>query len=81
MRKILIVSVLFILLFIITGCSSQTENVENVENKIPYTIYEYKDSDGCDYLIVYSEEDRISNGKGVGVGITEKVNQPEGCLK
>jgi len=77
MKKKVTLSLMFILLLIITACSVPSENVK-AENEVPYMVYEHKDSDGCDYLVVYSRE-WSGNGLGIGLGITQKANQPEGC--
>lgn len=81
-RTVLFLILMFsiICLASLVGCSDNEQVKAEVKPEKPYDIYTHKDSDGCEYLIVYSKKDAV-NGVGVGVGITPKVIQPESCNK
>lgn len=77
-KKPVLIGIALICLVFTVACSSVADRV-NAEPEKPYSVYDYVDSDGCQYLVVYSE--KIVGGQGVGVGITQKVNQPESCSR
>ncbi|MBG9693301.1 hypothetical protein ABD91_21435 [Lysinibacillus sphaericus] len=71
---------------LLVGCSEgnyKSENPKPVEEEPKnYEVSEYVDSDGCEYLIVYTEKiGPTTQGIGVGAGITAKPNQPAACME
>lgn len=71
---------------LLVGCSdgsNQSSNLKPVEEESKsYEVSEYVDSDGCEYLIVYTEKIGSNmQGVGVGAGIAAKPNQPAACME
>lgn len=76
MKNILLISLFLVSTLTLAACGGggNLENPSEEHNKLPFDVYNYTDSDGCVYLVA-------SESNGDGVGMTQKVNQPETCLK
>lgn len=81
-RTWLIIFTLVVLTIISAVAFMDTSKAESIEEENPFDVYEYVDSDGCEYLVFYAYEypDK-SIGRIVGVSTEPKIIQPEACSK